>query len=70
MIDVTEREVIGQLFMHRPSAHIHYMLHKNFEPVCPYKYFSSEAKTLFDTLYAVIGTSSDPCDGSSYFCCN
>ncbi|MGC9781530.1 MAG: hypothetical protein HZR80_19990 [Candidatus Heimdallarchaeota archaeon] len=61
---VTQGELLGHLLFHRMGAHIHFMLHKNYKPVCPYLYFSSEAKTIFDTLWTQIGTSSNPCNGT------
>jgi hypothetical protein len=62
--EVTAGQLLGQLFLHEPDAHIHFMLHKNNEPVCPYLYFSSDAKATFDTLYAQIGSSNNPCNGT------
>ena len=60
--EVTQGEIIGQLFLHRFGAHIHFMLHKNNEPVCPYQYFSTEAKGIFDTLWLEIGRGDTPCN--------
>ena len=63
--EVVAGEVIGYLLRHRPSAHIHYMLQMNFEPVCPYKYFSPEAKGIFDALWPYIGYGTNPCNDTS-----
>lgn len=65
--EVTQGELIGNLLYHRAGAHIHFMLSKNNEPVCPYLYFSAEAKTIFDDLWGQIGTSGNPCNGTSLF---
>ena len=65
---VTQGDVIGQLFRHEPHAHIHYMLHKKFRPVCPYLYFNAEAKLIFDTLWSNIGYGSHPCNSTSLLC--
>ncbi len=66
--EVTQGEVIGNLLLHRGGAHIHFMLHKNFEPVCPYLYFSEGAKTIFDALWNQIGLENNPCNGTSLLC--
>jgi hypothetical protein len=62
--EVIQGQSLGQLLLHRGGAHIHFMLHKNFEPVCPYLYFSSAAKTTFDNLWVQIGFGNDPCNGT------
>ncbi len=66
--EVTRGELVGYLLYHRAGAHIHFMLQKNNEPVCPYQYFSAEAKTIFDGLWGQIGTSGNPCNGTSLLC--
>ena len=65
--EVTKGELLGQLFLHHNGAHIHFMLHKNSERVCPYLYFGTEGKVIFDTLWSQIGSSSNPCNGSYSF---
>ncbi len=65
---VTQGELIGNLLYHRAGAHIHFMLQKNNEPVCPYQYFSADAKSIFDNLWVQIGTSSIPCNNTSLIC--
>ncbi|NHJ47756.1 MAG: M23 family metallopeptidase [Asgard group archaeon] len=62
--EITKGDILGQLFYHEPGAHIHFMLHKKNVPVCPYQYFSPEAKAIFDTLWTQIGSSSYPCNGT------
>jgi len=59
---VTQGELIGQLLYLSPATHIHYSLQKNGLAVCPYLYFSSEAKGIFDILWDQIGSSTDPCN--------
>lgn len=61
---VTQGELIGQLLYLSPATHIHYSLQKNGQAVCPYLYFSTEAKGIFDSLWSQIGSSSDPCNGT------
>ena len=61
---VTQGELIGQLLYLSPGTHIHYSLQKNGQAVCPYLYFSVEAKGIFDNLWSQIGSSSDPCNGT------
>ncbi|MHA1171323.1 MAG: M23 family metallopeptidase [Candidatus Heimdallarchaeota archaeon] len=65
--EVTQGQLLGQLFLHRNGAHIHFMLHKNHEPVCPYLYFSSAGKVIFDTLWSQFGLISNPCNGTLSF---
>jgi hypothetical protein len=65
---VTQGEIIGQLFMHEPSAHIHFMIQRKFRPVCPYLYFNTVAKSIFDTLWPLIGTGTHPCNSTSLLC--
>ncbi|MHA1112543.1 MAG: M23 family metallopeptidase [Promethearchaeota archaeon] len=60
--EVVAGQVIGQLIYASSGTHIHYMLHKNGEAVCPYLYFSPTAKSTFDTLWPLIGTGVDPCN--------
>ncbi|MBK5112670.1 MAG: hypothetical protein KGD59_06375 [Candidatus Heimdallarchaeota archaeon] len=62
--EVVQGQLLGPLFLHRGGAHIHFMLHKNNEPVCPYLYFSYDAKTTFDTLWSQLGSINSPCNGS------
>ncbi|MFW9923615.1 MAG: hypothetical protein ACFFDW_10065 [Candidatus Thorarchaeota archaeon] len=54
-------QFIGQLFMHRPAAHIHFMIQKEGECLCPYQFFSTDAKAQFDVLWDIIGICDSPC---------
>ncbi len=62
---VTQGELIGQLLYMSPYTLIHYSLLKNGKAVCPYLYFSPEAKATFDLLWPQIGSSTDPCNGTT-----
>jgi hypothetical protein len=55
-------DIVGQLLYLSPFTHIHYMLQKSGEPVCPYAHFTPEAKTTFDTLWLEIGSAGEPCN--------
>ncbi len=61
---VTQGELIGQLLYLSPGTHIHYSLQKNGVAVCPYLFFSPEAKAIFDVLWDDIGSGVDPCNGT------
>ncbi|NHJ87326.1 MAG: hypothetical protein FK734_17815 [Asgard group archaeon] len=62
---VIEGQFIGQLLMHEPSAHIHYGLYKKVDAVCPYEYFSPEAKSIFDYLWVELNSIGDSCNTTS-----
>lgn len=64
--EVVAGDVIGQLIHLGSGTHIHYMIQKNGEAVCPYLHFSPSAKSTFDILWSSIGTGVDPCNITVY----
>ncbi len=63
--NITQGELLGQLLMHEPSAHIHYGLYKKIDAVCPYQYFSTDAKIIFDYLWVELSSIGIPCNETS-----
>ncbi len=59
---INKGEVIGTLLYHRIDAHIHYALYEKGDTVCPYPFFSEEAKIIFDMLWSLYGVSILPCN--------
>ena len=62
---VTKGEVLGQLLYHGDGCHIHFMIRHKGEDVCPYQFFSEDAKTLFDSLWVINNIGGNPCNESS-----
>ncbi|NHJ87436.1 MAG: M23 family metallopeptidase [Asgard group archaeon] len=58
-------EVLGQLLNHGEGCHIHFMIKYKGESVCPYLYFSEDAKNLFDSLWAINSIGGIPCNETS-----
>ncbi|NHK31148.1 MAG: M23 family metallopeptidase [Asgard group archaeon] len=59
---ITRGNILGQLLYHGEGTHIHFMIRHNGNDVCPYNYFSTEAKNLFDSLFAICGVGGIPCN--------
>jgi hypothetical protein len=62
---ITRGEVLGQLLYHGSGTHIHFMIKHNGKDVCPYNFFSTEAKLIFDTIWAICGVGGIPCNDTS-----
>ncbi|NHJ86052.1 MAG: M23 family metallopeptidase [Asgard group archaeon] len=54
--------VLGQLLNHGEGCHIHFMIKYKGESVCPYLYFSEDAKNIFDVLWAINSIGGIPCN--------
>lgn len=59
---VSRGEVLGELLYHGDGTHIHFGVKYKGNDVCPYNYFSNEAKILFDSLFAIYGVGGIPCN--------
>jgi len=64
---ITQGQLIGPLFLHDGSAHIHFGLYKGSDTVCPYQYFSPGAKAIFDYLFPLLSIEDVPCNTTSTF---
>ncbi len=62
---IIQGQLLGQLLMHEPSAHIHFGLYKIYDTVCPYQYFSPEAKAIFDYLWVALNCDGIPCNDTT-----
>ena len=60
--------ILGKLLYHGSGAHIHFMLKKSSNSICPYLYFSDSAKILFDELWAKYGASGVICGDNTTLC--
>jgi len=60
--EITQSQLIGELLIHEPSAHIHFGLYKGVDDVCPYQYFSAEAKAIFDAIWLECHLGDNPCN--------
>ncbi|NHJ05501.1 MAG: hypothetical protein EAX90_11805 [Candidatus Heimdallarchaeota archaeon] len=60
--EIIQGQLIGELLIHEPSAHIHFGLYKGVDAVCPYQYFSAEAKAIFDTIWLECHPGDNPCN--------
>ena len=56
---VSANQSLGMILCHGSGAHIHFGLYYNDDYVCPYSYFTAEAKTVFEVLYSVCGNPPD-----------
>lgn len=59
---VKKGEIIGTLLCHGDAAHIHFGLLYNNEAVCPYNYFNSSAKIIFEYQYSLVGYPNEWCN--------
>ena len=64
---ITKGQLIGPLFIHDGSAHIHFGLYNGSDTVCPYNYFSSTAKAIFDYLFPLLSIEDIPCNTTLSF---
>ncbi|MHA1232550.1 MAG: hypothetical protein ACTSPQ_18115 [Candidatus Helarchaeota archaeon] len=48
---VKANQSLGNLLVHGPGAHIHFGVYYNGNDKCPYNYFSSEAKVIFENIF-------------------
>lgn len=54
-------ETIGSLLVHGSGAHIHFGLLTYGTAVCPYRYFTPEAKAIFDAVFPHVNSTASPC---------
>ncbi|NHJ88051.1 MAG: M23 family metallopeptidase [Asgard group archaeon] len=47
--------VIGKLLYHGSGTHIHFGMKEDGQNICPYLFFSTDCKVLFDSLWALYG---------------
>ena len=58
---INQGEIIGLLLYQGSGTHIHFGMKENGNSICPYQFLNTEAKELFDTLWAIYGDG-DICD--------
>ena len=56
---IQEGDIIGMLLYHGEGTHIDFSMRDQDEVICPYQYFSNEAKTIFDALWDKCGYGDD-----------
>ena len=56
---IQEGDIIGMLLYHGEGTHIDFSMSDIEEFICPYQYFSNEAKTIFDALWDKCGFGDD-----------
>jgi hypothetical protein len=54
-------ETIGNLLVHGEYAHVHFQINTYDNAVCPYLYFTPEAKSLFDSVFYKINITANIC---------
>lgn len=64
---VQQGEVLGELLYHGSGTHIHYMIRNNRDSICPYQFFSTNAKAIFDPLWIQYGNGVYVCNDTSLF---
>lgn len=59
---LNQGQEMGMLLSQGEYSHLHFDVDNNGTYLCPYSYFSADAKSEFDVLFSQYGTSEQPCN--------